>query len=165
MKIANATKLNRKSGVAQWRDLRFSFGSHLDSEAPDAPACGVARLLKPYPSFTRLTLNSLPFRQQPINSTNLILLGQARLKAINKLDCQRGSYSANLDSSEELVVQRELHPARGGCCDWEVLWTVLWSDGVGAFTKAKPAQKLNAVLFSQSATPSTKRQRLVAAYG
>jgi hypothetical protein len=24
MKIANATKLNRKSGVAQWRDLRFS---------------------------------------------------------------------------------------------------------------------------------------------
>jgi hypothetical protein len=28
MKIANATKLNRKSGVAQWRDLRFSFSSH-----------------------------------------------------------------------------------------------------------------------------------------
>ena len=25
MKIANATKLNRKSGVAQWRDLRFSL--------------------------------------------------------------------------------------------------------------------------------------------
>jgi hypothetical protein len=32
--------------------------------------------------------------------------------------------------------------------------------GVGTFTKAKPAQKINAVLFSQSATPSTKRQRL-----
>jgi hypothetical protein len=25
MKIANATKLNRKSGVAEWRDLRFLF--------------------------------------------------------------------------------------------------------------------------------------------
>src|SRR5712672_2455771 len=25
MKIANATKLNRKSGVAEWRDLQFSF--------------------------------------------------------------------------------------------------------------------------------------------
>ena len=33
MKFANATKLDRKSGVAQWRDLRFSFGSHVDSEA------------------------------------------------------------------------------------------------------------------------------------
>jgi hypothetical protein len=32
MKIANATKLNRKSGVAQWRDLRFSFSSHPDAE-------------------------------------------------------------------------------------------------------------------------------------
>jgi hypothetical protein len=41
----------------------------------------------------------------------------------------------------------------------------LWTDGVGTFTKAKPAQKLNAVLFSQSATPSTKRQRLHPAYG
>jgi hypothetical protein len=28
MKIANATQLNRKSGVAEWRDLWFSFGSH-----------------------------------------------------------------------------------------------------------------------------------------
>jgi hypothetical protein len=42
---------------------------------------------------------------------------------------------------------------------------VLWTDGVGTFTKAKPAQKLNAVPFFQSATPSTKHQRLVAAYG
>jgi hypothetical protein len=25
MKVANATKLNRKSGVAEWRDLRFLF--------------------------------------------------------------------------------------------------------------------------------------------
>jgi hypothetical protein len=25
MKFANATNLNRKSGVAQWRDLRFLF--------------------------------------------------------------------------------------------------------------------------------------------
>ena len=25
MKFANATNINRKSGVAQWRDLRFSF--------------------------------------------------------------------------------------------------------------------------------------------
>jgi hypothetical protein len=27
MKIANATKLNRKSGVAEWRDLRFYLGA------------------------------------------------------------------------------------------------------------------------------------------
>jgi hypothetical protein len=26
MKFTNATKLNRKSGVAQWRDLRFADG-------------------------------------------------------------------------------------------------------------------------------------------
>jgi hypothetical protein len=30
MKFANATNLDRKSGVAQWRDLRFLFGSHAD---------------------------------------------------------------------------------------------------------------------------------------
>ena len=29
MKFANATNLNRKSGVAQWRDLRFLFPSSL----------------------------------------------------------------------------------------------------------------------------------------
>ena len=29
-KFANATNANRKSGVAQWRDLRFSFSSHPD---------------------------------------------------------------------------------------------------------------------------------------
>ncbi len=34
MKFANATKLNRKFGVAEWRDLRFLFSSHADSEAP-----------------------------------------------------------------------------------------------------------------------------------
>jgi hypothetical protein len=28
MMFANATNLNRKSGVAQWRDPRFSFRSH-----------------------------------------------------------------------------------------------------------------------------------------
>jgi hypothetical protein len=33
MKIANATKLNRKSGVAQWRDLRFFFRAIFQSEA------------------------------------------------------------------------------------------------------------------------------------
>jgi hypothetical protein len=31
MKFANATKINMKSGVAQWRDLRFSFSSHANS--------------------------------------------------------------------------------------------------------------------------------------
>jgi len=29
MKFANSTNLNRKSGVAQWRDLRFSQPSEL----------------------------------------------------------------------------------------------------------------------------------------
>ena len=28
MKIANTTKLNRKSGVAEWRDLRFLLPTH-----------------------------------------------------------------------------------------------------------------------------------------
>jgi hypothetical protein len=31
MKCTNATKFHRKSGVAQWRDLRFLFGSHANS--------------------------------------------------------------------------------------------------------------------------------------
>jgi hypothetical protein len=31
MKFASAINLNRKSGVAQWRDLRLSFGSHANS--------------------------------------------------------------------------------------------------------------------------------------
>ena len=33
MTFANATNIHRKSGVAQWRDLRFSFSSHADSKA------------------------------------------------------------------------------------------------------------------------------------
>jgi hypothetical protein len=37
MKCANATKFHRKSGVAQWRDLRFSFSSHADSKALMSP--------------------------------------------------------------------------------------------------------------------------------
>jgi hypothetical protein len=32
IKVANATKLNRKSGVAEWRDLRFLFASHTTSD-------------------------------------------------------------------------------------------------------------------------------------
>jgi hypothetical protein len=34
MLLANATNFYRKSGVAQWRDLRFSFSSHADPLAP-----------------------------------------------------------------------------------------------------------------------------------
>jgi hypothetical protein len=41
----------------------------------------------------------LSFRQQPINETNLILFGQALLKAINTLHRQKTSRSANLDTS------------------------------------------------------------------
>ena len=37
--------------------------------------------LNPCPSFINTTQNSLPFRQQPISRTNLILLGQALFKA------------------------------------------------------------------------------------
>jgi hypothetical protein len=33
MKLTSATNLNRKSGVAEWRDLRFPFGSHIDFKA------------------------------------------------------------------------------------------------------------------------------------
>jgi hypothetical protein len=36
MKFANATKFNRKSGVAEWRDLRFLCPS--DSAAPNKSA-------------------------------------------------------------------------------------------------------------------------------
>jgi hypothetical protein len=32
MKLVNTTKFDRKSGVAQWRDLRFLSSSHTDSE-------------------------------------------------------------------------------------------------------------------------------------
>ena len=35
MKFANATNTNRKSGVAEWRDLRFPFSSHADSLHPE----------------------------------------------------------------------------------------------------------------------------------
>jgi hypothetical protein len=31
MMLANANNFYRKSGVAQWRDLRFYFSSHADS--------------------------------------------------------------------------------------------------------------------------------------
>jgi hypothetical protein len=41
--------------------------------------------LKPCPSFISTRENLLPSRQQPINRDNLILLGPALLKAINKL--------------------------------------------------------------------------------
>jgi len=39
MKLANATNLDRKSGVAQWRDLRFLFRflrSHLSRQIDHA---------------------------------------------------------------------------------------------------------------------------------
>jgi len=52
------------------------------------PRARVARL-NPCPSFIRATLNSLPFRNQPINRSNLILPGQALFKAINKLHRQK----------------------------------------------------------------------------
>jgi hypothetical protein len=38
MMFVNATTFYRKSGVAQWRDLRFSFGSHADSKALKSPS-------------------------------------------------------------------------------------------------------------------------------
>jgi hypothetical protein len=31
MKCDNATKFHRKSGVAEWRDLRFFLGSHANT--------------------------------------------------------------------------------------------------------------------------------------
>jgi hypothetical protein len=52
------------------------------------PRARVARL-NPCPSFIRATLNSLPFRNQPINRSSLILPGQALFKAINKLHRQK----------------------------------------------------------------------------
>jgi hypothetical protein len=58
-----------------------------------------AARLNPCPSLINATRkNLLSFRQQPINETNLILFGQALLKAINTLHRQKTSCSANLDS-------------------------------------------------------------------
>ena len=37
MMFANATNIHRKSGGAQWRDLRFSLSSHADSKALMSP--------------------------------------------------------------------------------------------------------------------------------
>jgi hypothetical protein len=44
MKFANATKIHRKSGVAERRDLRFSLVF-----SPHESACRVVRLLKAVP--------------------------------------------------------------------------------------------------------------------
>jgi hypothetical protein len=53
------------------------------------PEAHAARL-NPCPSLINATRkNLLSFRQQPINETNLILFGQALLKAINTLHCQK----------------------------------------------------------------------------
>src|SRR5271156_5905628 len=50
MVLANATNFHRKSGVAQWRDLRFLFlGSRADSRAPE----GIK-----FPSVRRTSLGS-----------------------------------------------------------------------------------------------------------
>jgi hypothetical protein len=51
----------------------------------------------------------LPFRQQPINRSNLILIGQALFKAINKLHRQKASSSANLDSPDLEKTKQTLH--------------------------------------------------------
>jgi hypothetical protein len=64
MKLANAANLNGKSGVAKWRDLRFTepaidlygtLGSHADSEAPAAIPPGFLlqklRRLDDFPGF------------------------------------------------------------------------------------------------------------------
>jgi hypothetical protein len=46
MKFVNAININRKSGIAQWRDLRCSFSSQGDSKAlcfsPNLPFKGLA---------------------------------------------------------------------------------------------------------------------------
>jgi hypothetical protein len=60
----------------------------------------VARL-NPCPSLINATRkNLLPFRQLPINRTNLILFGQPPFKAINKSHRQKANCSANLDRFE-----------------------------------------------------------------
>ena len=47
MKFANATKLNRKSGVAEWRDLRFLFWVVTPSVVPwPGATSGMQRLLQ-----------------------------------------------------------------------------------------------------------------------
>jgi hypothetical protein len=47
MKFANATNLDRKSGVAQWRDLRFLFRFHAHSKAPR-----ILNHLPPHPAYS-----------------------------------------------------------------------------------------------------------------
>jgi hypothetical protein len=56
MKFASATNLKRKSGVAQWRDLRLSFNSHADCKA--LVRASIARRTPPStPRGRRLTGN------------------------------------------------------------------------------------------------------------
>jgi hypothetical protein len=37
MKLVNTTKFDRKSGVAQWRDLRFAFGFNHCEKSEGSP--------------------------------------------------------------------------------------------------------------------------------
>ena len=76
-----------------------SFGSHVDSKALISPRLWSAAETVPFVHQADPEM-SLPFRQQPINRTNLIFFGTILLKAINKLNRQKTTCTANLDSSE-----------------------------------------------------------------
>ena len=84
MKFTDATKFYRKSGSAVERSA-VSFGSHVDPNALISLRLWSAAETVPFVHQAD-PKKSLPFRQQPINRTNLIFFGPILLKAINKLN-------------------------------------------------------------------------------
>ena len=66
MKIANATKLNRKSGVAEWRDLRCAF---IPSQICTPKAKGPRELPTPTRTYGLSLLNTWSF-EISLNITN-----------------------------------------------------------------------------------------------
>jgi hypothetical protein len=90
----------------------WAFSRSSEAQAPNIlrkSVSGRRTRLNPCTSFINATRkNLLPFRQQPINKTNLILFGQALFKAINKSHRQKANCSGNLDSSEVQPSLRDL---------------------------------------------------------
>jgi hypothetical protein len=84
----------------------------------------------------------LPLRQQPINTSNLILIGQALFKAINKLPDQKASSAANLDSSEHArLLAEHLSPGHWG----KVTPKALLGDSVKQFCQNRHFQHRNGI--------------------
>jgi hypothetical protein len=74
----------------------------------------VVRLLKPRPSFIRLTLKLTAIETAAGQHKHLMLFARTLPKAINKLHRQKASCSANLDSPEVQPSLRDSISCREG---------------------------------------------------